>query len=199
MGIEYFSCDDCGCVMNDAGDDEYFEFQYMSGTKSIDGTFCDDCTKQIRADLTPCLEDYHVLFVLRTNNIESFYVLHDVDKESLKLLMENLKTADMAFCVGTFDHEKNIGDFWPTYEEINRDIAFEVPEKIYSFFLHTYLKRDDFNNTYSWFTAPRWPDVKTKKRDLQNMISRLENTVATIQHEIQVKKLKLAQLESDFP
>ncbi len=202
MGVEYFGCDGCERVMNDAGGDNYYTFDYTIGKQSFDGVFCQECTKRIREDLTPCLTNYHVLFVLKTKNVESFYVLQSVDKESLKLLTDKLKTADMACCVGTVDKNKKESDVWLDYkkENDNDDVVFEVPEKTYSYFLDFYLKEQaDYDDADSWFDAPNWPDIKAKKRNLQSTINRLEITAATIHNEIQVKKSKLIRLEAEFP
>jgi len=180
---------------SDSGCNKSSKFEYECGKQVITGIFCEECSEETKNKLTPCFAKVSVLFVLHTNDEETFYVLTSVNKQSLKMLIESLQTADAAFCVGTFNPEQSITDVWSAFKEKTHTMVFEVPKAIYLYFLNNYLpEQDKYNCAEVWFKAPKWPNANKKKQKLEKKIATLQKTVTTIQNEIQVKQLKLEHL-----
>lgn len=169
MGVSYFSCDECGCVMNDAGGHEYYRMEYYTAKDKQfkNGVFCQDCSDEIRQSRAPRRDSYNRLFVLRTNGVESLHVLQKLNKKSLKLLIERLKTADEAYHVPTsIKKRQNPTHVWAEYQTNNQgSITFENPETVYNEHLEYLPEECGYERAYSWFFPPSWPnDTADKKR-----------------------------------
>ncbi len=69
MGVSYFSCDECGHVMNDAGGGmQSVHLEYKENGVLKDGNYCEDCASEIRVGRVPCVINLNIVFCLKKPN-----------------------------------------------------------------------------------------------------------------------------------
>jgi hypothetical protein len=180
MGISFFSCDECGMVMNDCGGYNYSRLEFCEHKVTKDGIYCEDCASRIKYGKIPKLSYLTIVFCLKTQNLCEYYKFPELDKSTLLQLIQKLQSCETA-----------------SVREIAKDESmeaeFENPQKIYEYFVTEFINELN-GDKYSWFSAPIWPNVESRNRKLESDIVHLNQKMVNLQDKLLHKQKKLSSL-----
>lgn len=196
MGVSYFSCDECGCVMNDAGGCTYHRIEYeKSKNDRVDGVLCKGCYREITADRISKCKNCKAIFVLKTADGIMFYPLKKITKTSLKELRRTMEQHDLAVVIES-DEEPEV-----VWSKVAKDeFPFEPCQKTYEFFIHSWepanpSEHQNFpDEHYYWFLPPQWVNVEklqSRATKLRETIIEYQQTLEKLETKIQFKRQKL--------
>ncbi len=195
MGVSYFSCDECGLVMNDHGGPKSMHVEYRHNGVITDGTYCEDCADSITSGKIPILSHLSVVFCLKKQGSEDRFIeFPELCKSSLKQLIEDLKTCDNASVLQPEWIEDEIvrkKAYIELFEKDSKEDNFQCPEDAYNYFIKEFIPELDDVDKFSWISPPLWPNVTKKRMRLKNTICTLNGKIDDLQTKLLHKQRKL--------
>ncbi len=191
MGVSFFSCDECGLVMNDHGEPSSQHLEYKENGITKDGTYCEDCASDIKSGKVPIMSDLTIVFCLQKQDQEDIFIkFPELNKTSLKKLITELQTCDMVAVKEVEYNNASDNDQKQIFEKAFKKENFQDPKTTYEFFISEFIgELDDIDEEFSWIVPPIWPDKKCLK--LENEISVITSQIISLENKANGKKRKL--------